>query len=448
MSLLRPRRVFIGFSNTASYYSALAEGFRAIGYDVEYAAFHDESPMLRRYASGRPSRLYQLFLWGRAADKRWAGRFGGAVTRLTDTAYLLYCALRCDIFIFSSSSSFLPQFRDLGFLRWIGRRTIFTFLGSRSRPAFLNGVYTNGSPPISARRAVERAEAARADLNRIGRLATGVIENPAAAQLHSHPFVDYGQIGFPNTLAAGVAADMAEQTMAEQKNDSARPVRILHAPSKTSVKGSDRIRQMIEALRAEGLDIDFVLIHGLPNAAVIAELRRCDFVIDQCFSDVPVAGFACEAAAFGKPAVVGGYAAAELGRFGPYPGLPTALYVHPDAMQDLVRRLVLDAPLRRQLGEQARALVLQHWSAAAVAQRYLQVARGDIPDHWRIAPQEIGYWQGCGAPESVTKAFIAAMPEPYRLRAIKAVSSPQVQASLASFAAPSEAAPRNLPPRT
>jgi len=45
----------------------------------------------------------------------------------------------------------------------------------------------------------------------------------------------------------------------------------------------------------------------MPNHAVLEELGKCDFVIDQAFADYGMAGFATEAAWFGKTAVVGGY---------------------------------------------------------------------------------------------------------------------------------------------
>lgn len=45
----------------------------------------------------------------------------------------------------------------------------------------------------------------------------------------------------------------------------------------------------------------------MSNATVLQELQQCDFVIDELYSDVPLAMLATEAAIFGKPVIVGGY---------------------------------------------------------------------------------------------------------------------------------------------
>ena len=86
-----------------------------------------------------------------------------------------------------------------------------------------------------------------------------------------------------------------------------RLIRILHSPSSPEVKGTYLIRQAINALKAKGYPIDYVEIMGKPNTVVIAELEKCDFIVDQLYSDTPMSGFATEAAFFGKTAVVGGY---------------------------------------------------------------------------------------------------------------------------------------------
>ena len=54
----------------------------------------------------------------------------------------------------------------------------------------------------------------------------------------------------------------------------------------------------------EGLPLEYVEIVGQPNDIVLAEIARSAFVIDQLYSDTPMAGFAAEAARLGKPAIV------------------------------------------------------------------------------------------------------------------------------------------------
>ena len=61
--------------------------------------------------------------------------------------------------------------------------------------------------------------------------------------------------------------------------------------------------------------------------------ERADLVVDQLYSDVPCAGLATEAAALGRPAVVGGYAGEELARWYPADRRPPTEYTHPDGLE-------------------------------------------------------------------------------------------------------------------
>ncbi len=60
-----------------------------------------------------------------------------------------------------------------------------------------------------------------------------------------------------------------------------------------------------------------VLLTGRPNREVIVDLSKCDFVIDQIYSDTLMIGFACDAASLGTASIVRGYGLEELKQFVP-----------------------------------------------------------------------------------------------------------------------------------
>lgn len=60
-----------------------------------------------------------------------------------------------------------------------------------------------------------------------------------------------------------------------------RRPRLLHAPSDPLVKRTDLVLRVVEHLKNEGLDFEFLHLSNQPNAAILAALRETDLVIDQ-----------------------------------------------------------------------------------------------------------------------------------------------------------------------
>jgi hypothetical protein len=184
-------------------------------------------------------------------------------------------------------------------------------------------------------------------------------------------------------------------------------VRILHSPSRPLSKGTPQIRQAIEHLRAKGLGIEYIEITGKPNHEVLAQLVRCDFVVDQLYSDLLLSGFATEAAFFGKPAVVGGYGLEAARRCYPDGEAPPSHICRPDDIETAIEKLVVDRAYRLQLGKDAQAFVRTQWSPVNVAQRYLQLIRGDVPAEWVCLPDDVSYLHGYGLPEQKVKQLVS-----------------------------------------
>ena len=74
--------------------------------------------------------------------------------------------------------------------------------------------------------------------------------------------------------------------------------RILHAPSNPNFKGTEEIRDTIKCLKNENIDFEYIEITNASNEKVLAELNACDLVIDQLYSDTPMATLAAEAASW------------------------------------------------------------------------------------------------------------------------------------------------------
>jgi len=301
-------------------------------------------------------------------------------------ALLASAAARHDVFILSSDT-WVHRRLDLPLLGLLRKRVILVFTGSDHRPPYLDGWFgARESAPDWAdlarmtRRVRQRVATAE-------RYADEIVALPASAHFHTKPVIDFLRVGIPFALPddPGAAGPFRGEG-----------VRVLHSPSNPVGKGSDLVRAAIEQLTAAGHAIDYVEIVGRPHSEVLAALRDCDFVVDEVFSDTPMASFATEAAAFGKPAVVTGYYAGLIADQLPLEAIPPSLFEMPEQLAAAIERLVVDEPFRLALGARARVFVEEHWSPVAVAGRYLRIIDGDVAAEWRWDPARQRYLYGWG----------------------------------------------------
>jgi hypothetical protein len=251
-----------------------------------------------------------------------------------------------------------------------------------------------------------------------------IVENPFSAHLQVGSCVNAQALGNPSPEPRNVPTPPRAAGSA---------VRILHPPSAPAIKGTDAIRAAIAAVRARGREIEYVELTGRPNAEVLAELARCDFVIDQAYSDTPMALFATEAAVFGKAAIVGGYITPEQMAANVHPDwMPPVLYCHPKDLADAIDRLCTDVEYRRELGARAQAFVQRERNRRAVAKRFLLLARDEIPADWWFDTRNIEYVHGLGEEQHIRR-LIRGVIDHGGTSALELDDNPDVLARVLSF---------------
>jgi glycosyltransferase involved in cell wall biosynthesis len=421
----REPRVFVGPVEIAGYYSGLAEALRGTGLDVVLVdlarhPFRYAPPSRSRWpvrlASATRARLEA------ATTNRWR-RFGWFVAYTLSRAVLTAWALaRFDVFIFGFGETLLSR-RDLPLLRLAHKRMIFVFNGSDARPSYVDGAEMAPSLARTVDDAIRLARRKKARIRQIERYADVIVSQPAFSHFFERPVVDFFRVGIPWTLsAAGVAGRDGDA------------IRILHSPSNPEVKGSDRIRSTIDALRAAGHRLELIELRGVPNDEVRAEIERADFVIDQIYSDAPMVGFATEAAAAGRPAIVGGYAWSDLERIYPGAAMPPVEACLPDHLAEAVLRLATDGAYRRALGDRAQAFVTTAWAPEAVAARYRSLIRGEVPDDWLFDPRLLRYVHGVGLTEERARELVAGVLAKGGRAALQLGDKPAVEQAFVDFA--------------
>lgn len=407
-------RVFLGLAEVSGFYSNLKAGFDEIGVSAELVTLTQHR---FEYGDNHPSifvRLAQAAVAGRLTYQqasppiRLFWTLWAAVTRLM---LLIWALLRFDVFVFGCSTSFF-RFRELPLLKFLGKKVIYNFHGTDGRCGFMDGFaedifldpeFREGtgyigplreSDDMLTKRAKIKAYAEitafrKANIDWIDRYADVIINSPSHGQYHTRPFVQRLIVGMPYMPNRDLIAR-------QQSKTSGGSVKILHSPSYPEGKGSPQIREAIQALKAKGLDIEFIEITGRPNSEVLELIGQCDFVIDQLYSDMAMVGFATEAAFFGKPAIVGGYYAAHQQEDLVENWIPPTYFCLPEEIEQAIEKLVVDHEFRQDLGAKAREFVETRWFAPRSAERIIALANSDFPKEWLFDPMQSSYVGGMG----------------------------------------------------
>jgi glycosyltransferase involved in cell wall biosynthesis len=428
-------RIFIGFTEIAGFYNRLHTALVELGVDVTYIG---GSTNKFAYESARGTnamvKSYEYILARRylTPKRQFINNvFWRLASGLVIVPLFIWALWRHDVFILVFGTSFLKNNLDLPILKFFGKRVICcVYHGSEARPPYLNGTLADKAGNfLETSKCARLAKVRKARIARIEKYATVVVGAPFTSHFLENKFINFFHLGNP---CPTVSND--KETM----SISSRAVRILHSPSNPVAKGTAVIRETIRKLMAKGHDIDFVEVIGQANAVVLSELKKCDFVIDQLYSDTPMAGFAMEAAAHGKPAVIGGYGWNLLKTVLPPELFPPGAICHPDRIEETIERLITDRQYCEELGNRARAYVNGHWSARMVAQRYLRLARNEIPLKWWCDPRSIVYVQGMGLTEGKVRSIIRSLIAQHGHSALQCGHRPELEQALIDFANSSE----------
>jgi len=322
-------------------------------------------------------------------------------------AIVIWAVFKVDVFLFVSGKSLLPFGLDARLFRRLGKRVVHVYLGTSSRPRFMSARWEKkfGTPESKKwlKKLEKRISRQVKRLRSNGRSADVVIDNPLCGHYHTSSFVDWFHVGFPGKTDQGNVIFSAPDLTVDS-------VRILHCPSVPRIKGSFEIGEIIEELKKEGYSIEFIQLTGVPRARVLEEIRQCDFVIDQLYSDSPLAGFASEAAESGKMAIVGGYGWHALERWMPN-GMPNRGLCEPSDLKRVLKNLIEARSLLPGYGKEAFDFADGYWKENKVADRVVRIMQDDIPDDWFCDPSDLDYYMGLGADKEHRLRVIHALIE-------------------------------------
>ena len=430
------QRVFVGPTEISGIAAGLVQGLRELGIKA-----HLQLSTAHPFEYGDNSSSWLIRIWQKIGNKRIKTPRNHLLRKsLIVTAHnlwgyiiLLSAIKNFDAFIFLFGQTITNTQAELWILKHLKKKIIFIYLGSDSRPPYMDGGHFAGAaeyplPSASALRRVVLRSKRKIRLHE--KYADYLINSPATAHFHERKYINWFAMGIPRELKK--SQKFSKNT---KKNGL---IRILHSPSNPLLKGTTEILDTLDRLYKKGYPIEVIKIQNMPNEVVLKELADCDFIVDQLYSDTPLATLATEAAFFGKPAVVGGYLASSENNTLDQKYSPPSLFVAPKDIEYAIERLIVDVKFREELGNKARQFVLSQWSLTRVAARYLQLLNDDVPTQWWCDPSSVDYLRGCGLPEERTKRLISLLTNQFGRSALQVHDKPDLEAALISLVAINE----------
>ncbi len=423
---MKKMKIFIAFDEIAGFNSNLQQGFNDLGYECY---FFNESKHPFGY-EGRPPIPSEriLHFLNDKFNRNYTSFKKYPILLLIGIVHFrifLYSIVKFDAFIFSYGKSFLMGY-DLPLLKLFNKKIIFVFMGSDSRPPYFDGCVMGPGKETSLEQCADLSLKMKRRIKRIERYAHILIDNPAAGHFHEKRFIQGLIMGIPFT--------MSDSSIRSENCPTPCVIRLLHSPSDPIAKGTGLIRAAVSRLESEGFSISYREIINQPHERVIQELIESDLIIDQCYSDTPMAMLATEAAWFGKPSLVGSYYSQLIHRDTSEEFIPPTHFCHPDELYQSLRILIQNVEYRTELGRRAKKYVDSRLTPREVAQRYIRLIHGDIPDEWYFDPKNIRYLGGSGLEESMVKEIVRNIIKKFGVSTLQVSDKPLLERKIVEFA--------------
>lgn len=378
-------RIFLGVTNVCNILSYLEDGFNELG--IECTTLYVNEHIFKYESEKRKFVKVLQYITKKANScKNSLSIFYIILKDIYMFFLLLYFLFKYDVFIFTYGTTFIRRKLDLPLLKFFRKKVIMLYLGSDCRPPYLAGNRRDLSVDDIRVLTKKMSDAMKVS----EKYADYIINYPPQALFQKKKFI----------LGLAVSLPMATNQINKKKNNSIclnrENIIILHSPSSPLDKGTNIVRRIIKSLQKKKYKIKYIEIINKTHAEVLENIQNCDFVIDQVYSDTPMAVFATEAASYGKPAVVGGYYSEYIYSEINKKFIPPSEYVLPECMEAAVVKLIENKKYRLKLGKQAQDYVRLYCNPKKVAERYIDIINNDIPEDWWFNPDNIEYFYGYG----------------------------------------------------
>ena len=345
-----------------------------------------------------------------------------AISTLFNSLMVIKTILKYDVLLFAYGITFTNTAIELFLYKTFGKRLIFMFHGSDSRPPYIS--IKNKSGDINYSDLCRQTEQMKKNINRIEKYADLTINWGPTAHFHEKKFINCSSLGYPINL---------EPIFINPTKN--KEIKILHCPSDTGFKGSDVILEALDNIANRGIKFKLTLLTNVPNEKIIEAIKETDFVIDSLYSDISLGTWGIEAASFGKPTVLAGYLHDTVGKyFSSTKSISPACYVHPNNIEEGIEKMITNHKYRNEMAKNAyNYMNEQHGSLSNVVNNYLRLFNNDIPDEWWFDPNNIDYIYG-DIPELKLKEIILSLIEKHGLKSLQLKDKPLLEKMFEDYA--------------
>ena len=314
------------------------------------------------------------------------------VVRLGLLVELLF---NCDVFVYTGYQGLL-NFYELLFLRLCKKHIIVFFLGSDSRPPFLSGKYLddNSSAFISSQ-VVAETKSIFKRVKLIERWANYIVTNKASSQFFEKTCVCLWSFGFPLPQI-----DQSLLIPHGSVNDAKKPhVKIVHPPTRTLAKGTSIFVEYFQCYNKysgrKPAVID-IIASPIPNKELLQLIASYDFVLDELYSDMPLATLGVESVLLGAIPITGGYLHNYIPILYDADVIPPTPYIDPEDLASISYLINLSTDDRAEIVNASKAFLKKRFSNPTLLRNFEGLLNSNIDPSFMFNPLDISYPYGWG----------------------------------------------------
>jgi len=286
--------------------------------------------------------------------------------RLRTLSFFARACLSYDIFHFNFGGSLFSSLnrlanRDLPVLKFFGRKIVFTFQGCDVRDRFfcLKNFATSACQICEHSQCDEEFNMKkRRMIETVSKYAGKLfVLNPDLLKMvPGSQFLPYASVDPRVWIPSPAKKDIT-------------PLKILHAPTSRSIKGTARVIGAVENLKKKGAPIELLLVENVPHQQTMALYREADIAIDQ-LSVGWYGAFAVEAMALAIPTLC--YIREEDLHPLPFKDKIPLVRTSKETLEDDLMALVESSAKRKDIGERSRAYVEEVHDPRKIAQMLIE----------------------------------------------------------------------------
>lgn len=338
-------------------------------------------------------------------------------------SHFTFALIKYDTYLFTWGLSLLPKNLDLPILKFFGKRVVSVIgHGSEARPVFMSFQNSFLDSDETAKKMVRKIKIQFDNLKRIQKYSDELIALPTTSQFINRRSINFYSLGIPTSInKEPLGLDNTSSAMIDKR------VKIMHFPSNPGPKGTEIIESLLNQIKNFIPNIEFIQPGKLTNSEVLELMCTADLIIDQMWSDIPMAVVGTEAASLRVASVTFGEASEiwkSLEEKVPFPSdsyFPTADFIK------VVEALILSESDRRKLAAAQQDFVTKNWEVNSVAGRYAKILKGiEFDESWYFNPSEFKYAWGAGLPKSMVLQQVSSVYKRYGWKSLMWQSAKEI----------------------